>query len=117
MNPQEAAEARVELLLISRLVGRHHLTADEATIAVGQHHRRETGPHTDLVAAEARALLDEGTAAIRRFLQALPPVAKAAAAAAADLERALQPVARPAAGRRRDRPTWASPYGPPPRRR
>ncbi|MFB7310635.1 hypothetical protein [Streptomyces sp. NPDC056192] len=39
------------------------------------------------------------------------------AAAMAELGRALQPVAQQATGSRRDRPPWATPYGPPPRRR
>ncbi|MFD5266730.1 hypothetical protein [Streptomyces sp. NPDC058335] len=60
-------------------------------------------------------------AAITKFAQALIPQLQAAAQAFVDFGRQLQdaglidadgkPIARP------DRPAWASPYGPPPRRR
>ncbi|MEC3995216.1 hypothetical protein VSR01_17405 [Actinacidiphila sp. DG2A-62] len=116
MTPEQAS-ARAALLLISRLVRNHGLTADEAATAVVQRRRRETGPHTHLVIVEANAVLAEAFAPMRKVIEAFQPIAKAAAAAMADLVRAFQPVAQQAAAAHRDRPAWASPYGPPPRGR
>ncbi|BBA98299.1 hypothetical protein RVR_4431 [Actinacidiphila reveromycinica] len=115
MTPEQAS-ARAALVLIHRLVRRHGLSVEDAATAVAQRRRREDGPHTHLVVAEAHAVLAEAMAPIRTFMEAMRPVAKAAAAAMAELARALQPVARQVAAGR-DRPAWASPYGPPPRRR
>ncbi|MFE3378779.1 hypothetical protein [Streptomyces anulatus] len=109
-------ETRAAALLISRLVRLRGLTALEALAAVDQAHRKATGPHTHLVHQEATQLLTEMTASVRAALEALRPVAAAAARAMADLSRALAPVARQATTRP-DRPAWASPYGPPARRR
>jgi hypothetical protein len=115
MTPEQAS-ARAALLLISRLVRNHGLNADEAVTTVAQRRRRETGPHTHLVIVEANAVLAEAFAPMRKLIEGLQPIAQAAAAAMADLLRALQPVAQQAAAARRDRPAWASTYGPPPRR-
>ncbi|WP_327241048.1 hypothetical protein OG243_01880 [Streptomyces sp. NBC_01318] len=82
----------------------------KAVTAVAQRRRRETGPHTELVLAEAMAPMCS-------LMEAFQPLAEAAAAAMAELGRALQPVAQQATGSRCDRPPWATPYGPPPRRR
>ncbi|WP_371799100.1 hypothetical protein OG963_14865 [Streptomyces sp. NBC_01707] len=57
-------------------------------------------------------VLREATAPIRATLEALHPVVEAAAAAMAELARALQPVAQQTATARRDRPAWAPPTGP-----
>ncbi|WNI31479.1 hypothetical protein [Streptomyces sp. ITFR-6] len=115
MTPEQAS-AHAALVLIRRLVRTHGLSVEDAATAVAQRRRREDGPHTHLVVAEAHAVLAEAMAPIRTFMEAMRPVAKAAAAAMAELARALQPVARQVATVR-DRPAWASPYGPPPRRR
>ncbi|MFD5788633.1 hypothetical protein ACFWH1_18670 [Streptomyces sp. NPDC127037] len=114
MTPEQAS-AHAALILIGRLVRLHGLTTEEAVTAVAQRRRREDGPHTHLVVAEAHTVLAEAMAPIRTFMEAMRPVATAAAAAMAELARALQPIARRAATGR-DRPAWASPYGPPPRR-
>ncbi|THA54282.1 hypothetical protein [Streptomyces sp. A1136] len=116
MTPEQAS-ARAALLLIGRLVRLRGLTVEEAVTAVAQRRRRETGPHTDLVVAEAHAVMSEALAPIRAAMEAFKPMAQAAAAAMAELARALRPVAQQTAAARRDRPAWATPYGPPPRRR
>ncbi|MBT2453306.1 hypothetical protein [Streptomyces sp. ISL-86] len=116
MTPEQA-RARAALLLIGRLVRLRGLTVEEAVTAVAQRRRRETGPHTDLVVAEAHAVMSEALAPIRAAMEAFKPIAQAAAAAMAELARALRPIAQQTAAARRDRPAWATPYGPPPRRR
>ncbi|MFJ7592491.1 hypothetical protein ACIQZO_35000 [Streptomyces sp. NPDC097617] len=113
MTPEQAS-ARAALILIGRLVKLHGLTVEEAVTAVAQRRRREDGPHTHLVVAEARAVMAEALAPVRAFMKALRPVIEASAAAMTELRSALRQAA-PAA--RRDRPAWTSPYGPPPRRR
>ncbi|MGY3199794.1 hypothetical protein [Streptomyces sp. TE5632] len=113
MTPEQA---RAALLLTGRLIQRHGLTVEEAVTAVAQKQRKETGPHTHLVAAEAAAVMSEATATLRAFTDALRPAVEAAAAAIAALVRTLQTAPQPAARTRRDRPAWASPYGPPRRR-
>ncbi|WP_371799091.1 hypothetical protein OG963_14815 [Streptomyces sp. NBC_01707] len=115
MTPEEAS-ARAALLLIARLVERHEMTPQEASVAVEQARRKETGPRTHLVTLEAMQVLREATAPIRATLEALRPSAEAAAAMA-ELARALAPVAQQTTAARRDRPAWAIPYWPPPRRR
>lgn len=112
MTPEQA-HARAALLLIGRLVKRRGLTVREAVTAVAQRRRRETGPHTDLVLAEARAVLAEALAPMRALIEAFQPVARAAATVMAELGGALSQ----APDVRADRPAWVSPYGPPPRRR
>ncbi|MFI0827220.1 hypothetical protein ACH4Q7_22505 [Streptomyces roseolus] len=57
---------------------------------------------------------------LAEFIDALRPLAQAAARALADLAHALRQAAdylQTAAPVHRDRPAWATPYGPPPRRR
>jgi hypothetical protein len=115
MTPEQAS-ARAALLLIARLVHLRGLTVEEAVAAVAQRRRRETGPHTHLVLAEANAVLAEALAPMRKLIEAFQPVVKAAAAAMADLVKTFQPVVQQIAARR-DRPAWVTPYGPPPRRR
>ncbi|MFF4388544.1 hypothetical protein ACFY0G_17455 [Streptomyces sp. NPDC001552] len=117
MTPEQAS-ARAALVLIHRLIQNRGLTVEEAVVAVAQRRRREVGPHTDLVTAEAAAVLHEAFAPIRAMMEAFKPVAQAMATAMADLVRALQrPAIQGAATARASRPAWASPYGPPPRRR
>ncbi|MFI9026362.1 hypothetical protein [Streptomyces sp. NPDC053560] len=112
--------ARAVVFLTVRLVRRHDLTAEEAVTAIAQVRAGQDGPHTQLVREEATAVMREAAIPIRRLLDALRPVAVAAARAFADIARALRPIqaaaARTARAARRDRPDWASPYGPPPRR-
>ncbi|MFC8885844.1 hypothetical protein ACFT54_09815 [Streptomyces cinereoruber] len=118
MTPEQT-QACAALVVIGRLVKNHGLTAEEAATALAQHRRQETGPHTDLVAAEARAFLAEALgplrAALRQIAQTLAPAVKAASEAMAELHRALQTTHTGRA--RRDRPAWTSPYGPAHRRR
>ncbi|WP_327421861.1 hypothetical protein OG763_15095 [Streptomyces sp. NBC_01230] len=116
MTPEEAS-ARAELLLIGRLVRNRGLAVEEAVTAVAQRRRRETGPHTDIVLAEAHAVLAEAMAPMRSLMEALKPLAQAAAAPMVELSCALRPVAEQSTAAPRDRPAWATPYGPPPRRR
>ncbi|MFF1962957.1 hypothetical protein ACFVW5_04915 [Streptomyces sp. NPDC058232] len=115
--PPEEASARAALLLTARLVQRHELTPQEASLAVEQARQKDTGPHTHLVTLEAMQVLREATAPIRATIEALRPIAEAAAAAMAELARALQPAAQQTTAARNDRPAWATPYGPRPRRR
>lgn len=111
-------EARAAVVLMLRLVTRRGLTPQEASTAVDQVHRGETGPHTHLATMEAAQLLAEATAPVRAMLEALRPIAENAARAMAELARALAPITKQlATGNRGDRLAWVSPYGPPPRRR
>lgn len=118
MTPEQAS-AHAALILIGRLVTRRGLTVEEAVTAVAQRRRREDGPHTDLVIAEAHAVVAEAAAPVMALMQkmaeAMQPVIQAASAAMAELARAFKPATGKTAARR-DRPVWASPYGPPPRR-
>ncbi|MEU3683736.1 hypothetical protein AB0E99_22750 [Streptomyces sp. NPDC030592] len=57
---------------------------------------------------------------VRAFVRALQPVVQAAAATLRQLDEALRAAGHTPGGkpdRRRDRPAWQSPYGPPPRRK
>lgn len=117
MTPEQA-NAQAALLLASRLVRNRGLTPDEALLAVLQRRRGDTGPHTDLVAREAAAIVEEAAAPIRAFAAAMAPALNAACAAIRDLLASLHlPPAHQPVKNRRDRPAWATPYGPPPRRR
>ncbi|MER7739975.1 hypothetical protein ABTX34_16945 [Streptomyces sp. NPDC096538] len=109
--PMTRPEIQAAVLLRHRLVTRHGLTSEEATIAIVQRHRGEEGPHTHLVAAEATAALKEVTAEFRAVMEALRPAAEAAAAAVRAFLQAVRTAPHPV-GRRRDRPAWQSPYGP-----
>ncbi|MBD9721933.1 hypothetical protein PV755_09335 [Streptomyces caniscabiei] len=54
----------------------------------------------------------------RAYVQAMKPAMEAAAAAFAEVQKAVQHANPPLPpGRRHDRPAWQSPYGPPQRRR
>ncbi|MFB8347981.1 hypothetical protein [Streptomyces niveus] len=116
MTPEQAS-ARAAIILVRRLIMNHGLTVEEAVTAVAQLRRREDGPHTHLVVAEAHAVMAEALVPIRKMIEAFQLIAQAAAAAMAELGRALRQNAPAATAVRRDRPAWASPYGPPPRRR
>ncbi|MGW6391149.1 hypothetical protein ACWFR1_11730 [Streptomyces sp. NPDC055103] len=116
MTPEQAS-ARAALILIGRLVKLHGLTVEEAVTAVAQRRRREDGQHTHLVLAEAHAVMAEALEPIRALMEAWRPAVQAAAEAMAELGRALRQSAPAAAAARRDRPAWATLYGPPPRRR
>ncbi|MEZ7005015.1 hypothetical protein [Streptomyces sp. AD55] len=107
MTPEQA-RAHAALILIHRLVRNHGLTAEEAVTAVAQRRRREDGPHTDLVIAEAHAVVAEAAAPVMAMIKKM-------AEAMAELARAFKPATGKTAAARRDRPAWASPYGPPPR--
>lgn len=125
MTPEQA-QHRAALLLVHRLIHRRGLTLIEALTAVDQRRRGEPGPHTDLVTAEANAYVREFSVSLRALVEAFRPLMAAAAKAMTGLAKALQPVARQLAehaaassapARRRDRPAWATSYGPPPGRR
>ncbi|MDX2922726.1 hypothetical protein [Streptomyces sp. NE06-03C] len=118
MTPEQAS-ARAALLLIRRLIRNHGLTFEEATTAVAQRRLREDGPHTHLVIAEAHAVMTEALAPVRTAIEAMRPMMKAAAAAMAEMTRVLRTALPPQQSDRtgRDRPAWATPYGPPQRRR
>ncbi|WNI20353.1 hypothetical protein [Actinacidiphila sp. ITFR-21] len=107
MTPEQA-HARAAVVMVGRLVRHRGLTVTEALTAVDQRRRREPGPHTDLVTAEAEAYVQEFRASLRALGKALQPIAQQIAEHAA---------ASSTPARRRDRPAWASTYGPPPRRR
>ncbi|MBU5946768.1 hypothetical protein [Streptomyces sp. PAM3C] len=110
--------------VVRRLVDDHGLTPDTAAAAV---HAVETGQpteHQHLVTAAARAVAAELAQRIGQFFdaftRALEPMARAAAAAARQLDEALRAVGHAASSRRggrRDRKAWQSPYGPPSRRK
>ncbi|MEU2487101.1 hypothetical protein ABZ593_21140 [Streptomyces sp. NPDC012617] len=117
MLTPEQASARAAIILMRRLIANHGLTVEEAVTAVAQRRRRETGPHTHLVVAEAHAVMAEALVPIRAAIEALAPMAQTLAAAMAELRRALRQTTTKAAAARRDRPAWATPYGPPLRRR
>lgn len=123
MTPEQA-HARAAMVMVGRLV-RRRLTMGEALTAVDQRRRRESSPHTDLVTAETEAYVQEFRASLQALVDAFQPLVAAATRAMAELGKALQPAARQLAEhaaasstpvRRRDRPAWASTYGPPPRR-
>ncbi|MGW5930527.1 hypothetical protein ACWF2L_30495 [Streptomyces anulatus] len=116
MTPEQASD-RAALLLAQRLVRTRDLTPDEAMLAVLQRRRGETGPHTRLVTEEAAAIVEEVAAPIRAFAAAMVPAVEAACTAVRELLRTMQtqPAHQPAKNRS-DRPAWATPYGPPPRR-
>ncbi|WP_199570581.1 hypothetical protein [Streptomyces murinus] len=120
MTPEQA-RAHAALILIHRLVRNHGLTAEEAVTAVAQRRRREDGPHTELVIAEAHAVVAEAAAPVmalmKKMAEAMQPMMQAASAAMAELARAFKPTTGKTAAARRDRPAWASPYGPRPHRR
>lgn len=119
--------------LAQRLVDRHGLDQGEALTAVIRAQLGMTdGPHAQLVATEARAVLDEAHAAVvKRINEAMRAITEAfrlfgeAAARAMQASRddyVLVPAALPDPAdhrprRPRGRPAWQTPYGPPPRRR
>ncbi|MFC9341433.1 hypothetical protein ACFT0G_25390 [Streptomyces sp. NPDC057020] len=118
VGPSTEHAERVDRVLVLLLITRRELTPQEASLAVGQARRGEVGPHTHLVTLEAAWLLAAATAPVRAALEALAPFAETAARAMADLARVMASVTQQlATANRSDRPTWASPYGPPPRGR
>ncbi|MFD9422230.1 MULTISPECIES: hypothetical protein [unclassified Streptomyces] len=117
MTPEQAS-AQAAPVLSSRLVRNRGLTPDEALLAVLQRRRGDTGPHIHLAAEEVNALVEEVAAPIREFAAAMAPAVEAACTAIRELLSSLQlPPAHQPVKNRRDRPAWASPYGPPPRAR
>ncbi|MCY0957683.1 hypothetical protein [Streptomyces sp. H27-H5] len=110
-------EALAMRVLLVRLVTHRDLTAHEAARAVDQALRGEVGPHTHLVTLEVAHLLTETLTPARAVIEALRPIIETAARTMADLTRALAHAAhRLTTGNPCDRPAWASPYGPPPKR-
>lgn len=107
-------------VLVRRLVEHHAVAPDEALAAVLAAERHEVGPHTELVHAEAAAiaaaLIEPIMRSLRQAADAILPTFKAATNALAQLaavtrdQYALAPLPD---RRRRDRPAWQSPYGPP----
>ena len=118
---REPAPRRTRNLLIQRLIDRHNLAADYATAAVLAIERGLTdGPHAELAAAEARAVMNE---MVERLRIAIQPMAEGAVAALKQLSESLARLRESTSTddcskptRPRDRPAWQSPYGPPRRR-
>lgn len=112
------------IYLVRRLTDRHGLDHTDALNAVLQAERHQPGPHTELVRAEAHAIVTELLTPIwRRITETIEALIPAIGVAAAGLKQAADAVTQahyalappPAPGRRRDRPAWQSPYGPPTR--
>ncbi len=106
-------------ILIRRLVDRHGLTRMTARHAVIAVEEGRTSDRTELVQAEACAVMAETMQQIR---EAFRPMAESMIEAFKQLVQAFERLgvtaeAGSAPGRRRDRPAWQSPYGPPRRRR
>jgi hypothetical protein len=112
-------------IVVRRLVDEHELAPEEARSAVravetGQpteHHQLVTQAAQTAAAETARQLAELFSA----FVRALQPVAEAAASVLRQLDAALRAAGHASSsgkpGRRRGRPAWQSPYGPPPRRK
>lgn len=115
MTPEQA-QAIAAVILIRRLIRNHELTVEEALSAVAQQQRQETGPHTHLVIVEASAITSEVAGPLRALTTAMLPAVRAAAAMAEFIAAFRTSPAAAASKGRKDRPAWASPYGPPPRR-
>lgn len=119
-------ETRVRLLLAHRLMHRHGLTPSEALNALDQVRAGTEGPHTHLVRAEARAVLEEMCGPlrdlIRRYVEAVGPALQALGATMRRVAEQLRGARQddyalaPPRPKPRDRPSWQSPYGPPTRR-
>ncbi|MFE0727921.1 hypothetical protein ACFW2X_06655 [Streptomyces antibioticus] len=114
-----SAELRARLaareILTHRLVERHgltRLTARRAVLAVEE--RRHTR-HADLVRAEAAEVMRPIREAFAQLLEQLRPEVEACARMMRTLANVLEPASQTT--RRRNRPAWQSPYGPPTRRR
>jgi hypothetical protein len=108
-------------ILIGRLIERHGLSPEEARAAILAAERAQTGPHTELAAAEAQAVLDEMAA---QFRAAFQPMIRRVADQFRQIKEAFEHLPEAVGcndcskpSRRRDRPAWQSPYGPAQRRR
>jgi hypothetical protein len=107
-------------VLVHRLSDRHGLRLLESHFAVRRVALGIPGRHEELVRAEAHLLLREIVATLQRvvtelaraLMSALQQLGEAARRASAAMEQA----AANNQAARRDRPAWATPYGPPPRR-
>ncbi|MGI5408689.1 hypothetical protein ACQEV9_18085 [Streptomyces chartreusis] len=120
--PAAAGRMVAREAVVRRLVDDHGLSPDTAVAAV---HAVETGQpteHQPLVSAAARVIAAELAQRLGQlfaaFTRALEPMARAAAAAMRQLDESLRTAGHHASSsRRRDRPAWQSPYGPPSRRK
>lgn len=122
-DPQkDAGRLFARLVLVRRLVDHHGIDPADALAAVLAVERSEPHPDTELVHAEARAatvaLLQPLARLVRDTFEAIRPALQAAAAAlneAAAATHEAYALAPTPPGRRRDRPAWQTPYGPPTR--
>lgn len=112
--PTESAETRIAMILTYRLVTQYELTPQEAATAVYQLQRKQNGPHTHLVIAEAMRLLHDTAKPLQAAIEGLRAVLLTAGAAMAEHARTTS---QPPAPDRRMRAAWISPYGPTHRRR
>jgi len=119
-GPAVRPRANGRNVIVQRLIDRRDLTPEEARSAILAAERGQTGPHAELAAVEAQAALDEIAASFRA---AFRPMLERAAAQFVQIKEALQRLPDPVGcevhgkpARRRDRPAWQTPYGPPRRR-
>lgn len=110
---------QLRAVLIGRLVDRYGLDQDTAEAAADDALAHIPSEYSSIVAAEAAAISSEAVAALIRQLgqlwQALQPairqIVQSLNAAVEQVDRCAE--YQPQPGRRRDRPAWQSPYGPP----
>jgi hypothetical protein len=108
-------------VLIGRLIERHGLTPAEAQAAVVAAELGRLGPHADLAAREAQAVLAEMQESLRAAFQ---PLLQRVADQFRQIKEAFRHLPE-AVGcddcgkppRPRDRPAWQTPYGPARKRR
>lgn len=119
--PAIRPRANGSIVLVRRLIERHGLTETEARAAVLAAERGQDAEHARLAAVEASAVIAEVSA---QFRAAFEPMIRRVADQMRQIKEAFQHLpeavgcgdcGKPA--RRRDRPAWQSPYGPPRRRR
>ena len=114
MRSRPAAEPVGRGILVRRLVDNHGLNDAEARAAGSAHELGRTPEHTDLVRAEARAVITE---TMQRLRAAFRPMAETMNATLKQIAESLKTlrtcdVHPQAPARRYDRPAWQSPYGP-----
>jgi hypothetical protein len=108
MPAYAAPTSRAHNLLVRRLADRHDMHLLRAHFAVRRAALGIADEHTELVHAEANALLLEFTTAVNNHLatlaRAFATLGEATTRAAASMHAAHRPVP--------DRPAWQSPHGP-----
>ena len=119
--PAVRSHANGSVVLVGRLIDRHGLSPKQARAAVLAAERGQRGPHADLAALEAQAVLAEMQESLRAAFQ---PLLQRVADQFRQIKEAFRHLPE-AVGcddcgkppRPRDRPAWQSPYGPARRRR